>query len=91
MTTAASLPQPIRKRVNRLAHLLGTLHAEQQKHVLEARLQAMRARGAGFDELAAELDRMESRGADPHGKRIAPVKPHGFSRAESFPPHSAKR
>ncbi len=62
MTTTASLPQPIRKRVNRLAHLLGTLHAEQQKHALEARLQTMRARGAGFDELTAELDRME---ADP--------------------------
>lgn len=69
-TTAAPLPQPIRKRINRLAHLLGTLHAEQQKHALEARLQTMRSRGAGFDELAAELDRMESGGGSGHASRF---------------------
>lgn len=91
MTTTAPLPQPLRKRVNRLAHLLGTLHAEQQKHELEARLQTMRARGAGVDELAAELARMESGGAIYTENGPPPVKPHGFSRAESFPPHRTKR
>lgn len=62
MTTTAPLPQPIRKRVNRLAHLLGTLHAERERAAIIARLVALRKTGAGYEALAAELDRMESGG-----------------------------
>ena len=62
MTTITPLSQPLRKRVNRLAHLMGTHHAERMKVELSARLVELRESGAGFDDLVAELARLEPGG-----------------------------
>lgn len=57
-----TLSQPLRRRINQLAHRLAAEHALKVRDMLNERLVGMAADGAGFDELAAELDRMESGG-----------------------------
>ncbi|WP_225783689.1 hypothetical protein [Xenophilus sp. Marseille-Q4582] len=60
MTAPATLPKPLKTRINRLAHLLGTQHAERERAAIIARLVALRKSGAGFAELDAELSRLEA-------------------------------
>lgn len=60
MTASTPLPKPLRGRVNRLAHLLGTRHAERERAAIIARLVALRKTGAGFADLDAELSRLEA-------------------------------
>lgn len=60
MTALAPMPKPLKTRINRLAHLLGTHHAERERAAIIARLVALRKSGAGFAELDAELSRLEA-------------------------------
>ena len=58
-----TLSQPLRRRINQLAHRLAAEHALKMKAEVTGRLMGMAADGAGYEALAAELDRLESGGA----------------------------
>ena len=52
------LQQPLRGRVNRLAHRLATEHEQRLKDALAARLVALLMDG-GYDAASSELERLE--------------------------------
>ncbi len=54
-----ALPQPLRRRVNRLAHALAAAHEQHQREVITSRLLGLAAGGARFSDLDGALVQLE--------------------------------